>query len=171
MVTVISVTAPRDRRSNYGPTRIPTQEPRMQEPCTISFVETSHDSPFPLPPASPSLSLVSVFWLGLALVFTSHCSPPTSDHHGTTLDWTLLASLAFQLFFFWDVVWRALHGFLCRQQGHVSRFWTWCRTCFLVWLGIWSANWGWTWGWSFGRWSITRPWKHGNSASSFRRLG
>ena len=172
MVTIITVSASRGRGSTGKTTQITTREPRMQKLCTLSFVETTHDSPSSLPSASRSASPVSGFWLGLVLAFTAFCcSSSTSDYNGTALDWTLLGSLAFQLFFFWHVVWRALYGFLHRQLGNVSRFWAWCWACFQVLHGILMANWDWARGWNFGGWSITRMWKHGTSASSFRRLG
>lgn len=159
-------------------------DPQMQEPCTVSFVGTSHESL-----SSPSCSsasssvsssdlsssapLVSGLSLGLALVFTSSgCSSSSSTNcNGTALDWALLGSLMFQLYFFATVVRQELRGFLASLRvGNVFRFWVWILVCIRNWLGkrLRMGNWDW------GRSSIAiRPWsrRHGNTASSFRRLG
>ncbi|KAL2175898.1 uncharacterized protein P884DRAFT_261860 [Thermothelomyces heterothallicus CBS 202.75] len=163
-------------------------DPQMQEPCTVSFVGTSHDSPsrsssssssssssISSPPAlSSSAPLVSGLSLGLALAFTSSgCSSSSSASgcDGTALDWALLGSLMFQLYFFTTVVWQELRGFFAgRRVGNVFRSWVWVWARIRNWHGKWIRNGNWNW----GRSSIAiRPWarRHGNTASSFRRLG
>jgi hypothetical protein len=79
----------------------------------------------------------------------------------------LLGSLAFQLFFFWAVVWQDLRGLLRRQLGNIFGYWV------HGWAWIRGLHWDWTrnWTWGWGRWSIVWPWKIGYTASSFRRLG
>jgi hypothetical protein len=80
-------------------------DPQIQESCTISFVDTTHDS---FSSTFFPVSLVSGIWLGIALAFTlSGCSSSASGCDGTALDWALLGSLVFQLFFFTTVVWQS----------------------------------------------------------------
>ncbi|KAL2143008.1 hypothetical protein VTI28DRAFT_467 [Corynascus sepedonium] len=154
-----------------------THDPQMQEPCTVSFVGTSHDSlsSSSFSPSSSAVTssapLVSGLSLGLALVFTSSgCSSSSaSGCDSTALDWALLGSLMFQLYFFSTVVWQELRGFAGRRVGNVFGSRVWGLVCIRNWHGNWIRNWNWKWGIS----SIARPWarKHGNTASSFRRLG
>ncbi|KAL2159045.1 hypothetical protein VTH06DRAFT_2804 [Thermothelomyces fergusii] len=154
---------------------------QMQEPCTVSFVDTTHDSPSPHTSCSVSSSpalfsaarFVSGLSLGLALFFTSSScsSSSTSNCDGTALDWALLGSLMFQLYFFATVVRQELRGcFACLRVSNVFQFWFWLWVYIRNWLGkrLRIGN------WNLGRSSIAvRPWarKHGNASSSFRRLG
>lgn len=124
----------------------------MQEPCTFSFVAASHDEA-----CSSSVSLFPGLWPGLALAFFSSGS---GSDDGTGLDWALLFSLVFQLFFFWTVVRHGIGRLSHRRMNEILGDWAW------GWVRSWNGN------WSLGRSSITRPWKFqvGSKASLFRRL-
>jgi hypothetical protein len=151
----------------------PIRDTKPQGPCTISFVSSTYNassnsrSPSASSPSSAlsSSSLASGLWIGIALALTSSGCSSTSGCDGTALDWAMLASLAFQLFFLMTVVWQELRGF-CGRPNNTTRRLGASREWFWLWYGNWLRNWKW-----WDRLSTIKPWWHGNTPPSFRRLG
>ncbi|KAL1839542.1 hypothetical protein VTJ49DRAFT_1405 [Mycothermus thermophilus] len=155
------VTAATTRPTRYSP---------LHEKCTISLVRSRHDSPSisrsrSSSPSSAlsSSSLASGLWIGIALALTtSGCSSSAKGCDGTALDWVMMGSVAFQLYFFVTVVWQELRS-LCRQPSDAVKRWIVTWEWFWLWFGHWLKAW-------WERLSAMKPWWHGSTdAPSFLR--